>query len=74
MYKKDKTHDDYFSGFFVFGGNGGGELIAFDTRNSRPWPVVSIDMTNISVTESVHVVAKDFASFLSLVGVEAEDA
>jgi SMI1/KNR4 family protein SUKH-1 len=33
-----------FDGFLIFGGNGGGEYLAFDTRQGTPWPVVSIDM------------------------------
>jgi hypothetical protein len=35
---------------------------------------VAIDMTNINLWESVEFIAKDFRSFLALVGVEKGDA
>ncbi|XLZ68584.1 SMI1/KNR4 family protein [Massilia sp. SR12] len=66
--------EEYFPGFLMFGGNGGGEYIGFDLRGGQPWPIVSIDMTNIDLSESVMLIARDFESFLSLVGTEAEDA
>jgi hypothetical protein len=73
-YKLQKTYEQFFPGFFVFGSDGGGDYIAFDLRGPKPWPVVAIDMTNIDLKESVKPIAKDFASFLSFVGLEAEDA
>jgi hypothetical protein len=73
-YKVAKTYEEFFPGFFVFGSNGGGEYIAFDVRGGKPWPVVAIDMTNINLWESVEFIAKDFRSFLALVGVEKGDA
>ncbi len=73
-YKVAKTYEEFFPGFFVFGSNGGGEYIAFDVRGGKPWPVVAIDMTNINLWESVVFIAKDFRSFLALVGVEKGDA
>lgn len=69
-----KEYEEFFPGFFVFGGSGGGEYIAFDLRGTQPWPVVAIDMTNIDLAESVMLVAKDFSSFLSLVGNRVIDA
>jgi hypothetical protein len=69
--KIGNVHDESFTGFFIFGSNGSGEVIAFDLRSDHPWPVVAIDMTNINLTESVLPIARDFASFLELVGVEA---
>lgn len=65
--------EEYFPGFLMFGGNGGGEYIAFDLRGSQPWPVVAIDMTNIDLSESVIFVARDFEAFLSFVGTVAEE-
>lgn len=50
---------------FVFGGNGGGSLLALDMRASEPWPVISFDP--IDPASSVESVAPDFSSFLSLV-------
>src|SRR5215467_7572043 len=73
-YRVAKTYEEFFPGFFVFGSSGGGDYIAFDLRGSKPWPIVAIDMTNINLSESVDLVAKDFASFLRHVGVEKGDA
>jgi hypothetical protein len=70
----ERTFEEFFPGFFVFGGNGAGELLALDLRGSAPWPVVAIDSGNCDLGESVLRVAQDFGTFLSLVGVEKEDA
>jgi hypothetical protein len=72
-YKTAKTYEEFFPGFFVFGGSGGGDYVAFDMRGDKPWPVVAIDMTNIDLSESVELIAKDFASFLAHVGVKMRD-
>ena len=69
-----KECEAFFPGFFMFGGTGGGDYIAFDLRGAQPWPVVAIDMTNIDLPESVMLIAKDFSLFLSLVGIEAANA
>jgi hypothetical protein len=53
------------SGVFVFGGNGGGELLAFDLRNAGEWPVVAFDP--IDPEGSIEVVAPDFDGLLALV-------
>lgn len=53
------------NGVFVFGGNGGGELLAFDLRTPGKWPVVSYDP--IDPEGSIQQVADDFESFLDLV-------
>ncbi len=34
--------DEFIPGFFGFGSSGGGELLAFDARVGKPWPVVMI--------------------------------
>jgi SMI1 / KNR4 family (SUKH-1) len=72
-YQSERTFEEFFPGFFVFGGNGAGELLALDLRGAAPWPVVAIDSTNCDLSESVLRVAKDFGVFLSLVGVEKEN-
>jgi hypothetical protein len=69
-----KVFAEDFPGLFVFGGDGGGELFAFDMRASKPWPVVMFDMTNIDLTESVRKIANDFAAFVTYLGVEPNDA
>jgi SMI1 / KNR4 family (SUKH-1) len=73
-YKAERTYEEFFPGFFIFGGNGGGEYIALDLRGPKPWPVVAIDMTNIDLSENVALIAPDFASFLAFVGVEKAGA
>lgn len=61
---------NFFEGFFVFGGDGGGELIAFDMRGAKPWPIVSIDAANADLDEGAEVIAENFFAFLVAVGVE----
>jgi len=58
-------------GFLVFGGNGGGEYLAFDIRGASPWPVVQIDM--VVGGDSAEVVAPDFDTFIDLIGIEAAE-
>ncbi|MFK0035418.1 SMI1/KNR4 family protein [Pseudomonas monteilii] len=54
---------------FVIGGNGGGEIFAFDLRNdSAPWPVVCFDP--IDPEGSVLLIAESFKAFVALVGRE----
>lgn len=55
-------------GFIVFGGNGGGEYLAFDIRGPSPWPVVTIDMSVGSA--SAEQVAPDFDMFAEMIGLE----
>lgn len=59
-------------GFLIFGSNGGGEYLAFDTRHKAPWPVVSIDM--VAGGNSATIIASDFDVFYDRIGVEAEAA
>jgi hypothetical protein len=54
--------------FFVFGGNGGGEYLAFDMRDGAPWPVVTIDM--VVGPASAEIVAPSFDAFIPLIGIE----
>jgi len=53
-----------FSDYFVFGGNGGGELLAMEKQTGS---VVNIDSCN-SNTEEIGHVAISFSKFLELVG------
>lgn len=57
-------------GFLIFGGNGGGEYIAFDLRGGSPWPVVTIDM--VAGGDSAEALAPNFDAFVDLIGIEAE--
>lgn len=52
-----------FSGYFIFGGNGGGELLAIEQQTSA---VVCIDSCN-SNTEEVIRIASTFDEFLSYI-------
>jgi hypothetical protein len=57
-------------GLFVIGGNGGGELIAFDLREENPWPIVHVDM--IAGADSIETIATDFDEFVAMIGLNAE--
>ena|SRR5215467_4429813 len=52
-------------GVFVFGGNGGGELLAFDLSTPGKWPVVCFDP--IDPEGSTRVVAPDLEGLLAQV-------
>jgi len=64
--------DEFFSGLFVIGGNGGGEAVAFDLRTAEPHPLIFFDMTNIDLAESVRLIAPTFDAALALIGREKE--
>jgi hypothetical protein len=68
--REKKAFSEFFPGFFVFGGNGAGELIAFDTREGGPFPIVMIDATNINLRESVVRIAGNFQEFVRAIGME----
>lgn len=52
-----------YPGYFIFGGNGGGELLAIQQKTGL---VVSIDSCNSNIEEIVFV-ANSFSEFLELV-------
>jgi hypothetical protein len=62
------TFKEFFPGFFVIGGNGAGEAIAFDYRSTGSCPVVAFDMTNIDLDESVLRIAPDFDALIEMIG------
>lgn len=66
--ERDGTFRDFFEKLFVIGGNGGGEAVAFDLRESAPYPLVAFDMTNINLAESVWMIAPSFDVALELIG------
>lgn len=55
-----------FDGFVIFGGSGGGEYLAFDTRGPKPWPIVCMDM--VAGSRSARSIAADFDEFIALIG------
>jgi len=62
------TFEEFFSGLFVIGGNGAGEAVAFDLRAAAPHSLVSFDMTNTDLAESVCLIAPSFDAALELIG------
>ena len=54
---------EFLPGFFAFGGDGGNELLAFDTRGPKPWAVYMVPMVVMSEEDAV-AIAGDFASLL----------
>lgn len=65
--ERDGTFREFFKGFFVIGGNGGGEAVAFDLRGNAPYPLVAFDTTNIDLEESVRLIAPSFDAALDLI-------
>ncbi|MGL4462817.1 MAG: SMI1/KNR4 family protein [Planctomycetia bacterium] len=68
---------EYLPGFFGFGSDGGGELLALDCRGRPPWPVVIVPFIPLEAEDALPVAA-DFAEFVRLLGrvvpdVEAND-
>lgn len=63
---------EYLPGFFGFGSNGGGELLALDCRGEPPWPVVMVPFIPLDAAEA-RPVADDFAGFVRLLGVVCPD-
>lgn len=66
-----RTYGKHAPGLFVFGGDGGNRLIAFDMRDSKPWPIVAIDLDHPDPAASMAKVTADFALFLTHIGVQA---
>jgi hypothetical protein len=62
------ARDEFFPGFLVFASNGGGEAIAFDTREGAPYPIVYFEMGNSNLEESVRPLARSFDELLELIG------
>ena len=58
---------EFVPGFFGFGSNGGGELLAFDVRGSCPWPIVMIPFIPMEVDEAIKV-AGSFDELIYLIG------
>jgi hypothetical protein len=54
-------------GFFGFGSNGGGELLAFDLRGDEPYPVVMVPFVPMDPRDAVQV-ARSFDDFQALIG------
>ena len=64
--------EEELPGFFAFGGNGGGELFAFDMRGPQPWPIVMVPRTPLEAEFAVKI-ADDFLAFADAIGRELKD-
>jgi hypothetical protein len=64
---------EHLPGFFGLGSNGGGELLALDSRGRLPWPVVMVPFTVLDAAEA-RPVAADFAELVGLLGGVRPDA
>jgi hypothetical protein len=54
-------------GFFAFGSDGGGEMLAFDIREGKPWKVVMIPFIPMTADHAV-TIAEDFEAFVRAMG------
>lgn len=64
---RDYQVGEFAPGFFAFGGNGGGELLAFDTRDNSPWRVVALPCIGLAAKEAMPVTA-NFRDFVAQMG------
>jgi cell wall assembly regulator SMI1 len=61
-----------YPGWFVFGGDGGGELYAFDLTGKQPWQVIRFD--GVDPGGSVEMVAESFVIFMQLLAAADADS
>jgi hypothetical protein len=54
-------------GYLAFGSSLGGDLLAFDTRGYKPWPVVMVPCIGME-PDSVQQIADEFAKFAQSLG------
>lgn len=66
------AHAEFFPGLFVVGGNGAGELVAFDTSGGAFGRLVVFDATNTDPAESVVPLAEDFDALVAMIGVPSD--
>jgi hypothetical protein len=60
-------------GFFGFASNGGGELLAFDTRGGEPFPIVTVPFIPMDPREAVKI-AGSFDEMRDVIGRARDDA
>jgi hypothetical protein len=58
---------EFLPGFFGFGSNGGGELLAFDVRTHEPYPIVMVPFIPLEVREAVQI-AGSFQELRDFIG------
>jgi hypothetical protein len=64
--------EEELPGFFGFGSNGGGEMLAFDMRNGEPWSVVMVPFGPLEAEFAVKI-ADDFLAFADAIGRKLDD-
>jgi hypothetical protein len=64
---RDYGVPEFLPGFFGFGSNGGGELLAFDLRSSPRYEVVMVPFIPMDIAEGV-TIADTFSDFLLALG------
>ena len=69
---RDYEVDEELPGFFGFGSNGGGEMLAFDMRSGQPWPVVMVPVGSLE-PDFVVKIADDFLTFADAIGRRLKD-
>ena len=67
-HNKNYQVNQFVPGFFAFGSNEGGEMIAFDTRSSISCPVYMIPFIQMNESDSKEI-ASNFLSFAQLLGI-----
>jgi hypothetical protein len=70
---RDYEVNEFLPGFFGFGSNGGGELLAFKVESAGDWPVYMIPFIVMDETDAL-LIAKDCESFIQAVGWEKENS
>ena len=64
---RDYRVSAFLPGFFGFGSNGDGELLALDLRSGPPYPVVMVPFLPMDIDEAV-TLALSFSGFLQALG------
>lgn len=62
------TFQEFFAKLFVIAAKGGNEAVAFDLREGEPCPLVTFDMTNIKLSQSIWQIAPSFDDAMELIG------
>ena len=65
---QERPFDDLHDQFFIFGSNGGLELVALDLRAGHPFPVVMIDP--LAGEDSAVEIAPNMRQFVEAIGLE----
>ena len=69
-YNRDYEFPEHAPALIGFGGNGGGEAFAFDTRTT-PWPVVMVPFIGLGLEDAIQVSA-DFEGLIKRMQVDED--